>query len=112
MAKSALLLLLIVICVSAASCRLVGCQSKDGAKIVPASQSSGLSDVGDAQKEKIVLGVVKKYYEDRGWTPPKRVVIVTRGTDVWLVHAGPELKEAGLEIDPNTGRVISFIPGD
>lgn len=66
----------------------------------------------ESEKTKTVLAAVKRHYLDRGWAAPERVVIVTRGNDAWLVHAGPENNEAALEIDPNTGRVLHFLSGE
>ena len=63
------------------------------------------------RKEAIVLAAVKRYYAEKGWSTPERIVITKRKKNVWSVHAGPEIKEATLEIDPNTGQVRRFFPG-
>lgn len=77
----------------------------------PASPASRPAQQGAASQENLVLAGVRQYYRQNGWSVPGRIVIAQKHSDVWLVYAGPEIKEAAMDVDPHTGRVLRFRPG-
>ena len=63
-------------------------------------------------QEELVIEAVRSWYRDAGLLVPQRIVVSERSDNFWRLLAGPEIKEAGFDVDPRTYRVIRYSPGD
>lgn len=61
--------------------------------------------------EQALIEVVRNWYRAKGLEAPSRIIVAERSDDVWLIRAGPEIKEAGFWVDPKTRKIVRHAPG-